>query len=209
MATEQPLDCFALLNEQRRPWLDPESLKQKFFGLSAQFHPDRVHNASETEKAAAQERYTSLNAAYNRLRDLKQRLLHLLELERGHKPSEVQNIPAGLIPLFSEVNRTCRRAAAVLQEMRQAGSPLLKVQMFERGQECSEQLLSLQAKLNVEQAKLMSEIREIDSEWNENENHEPQLRRLEEIYRLLSYFGRWSAQLQEQIAQFATASATF
>ena len=56
------IDCFALLNEARRPWIDPELLKQKFLTLSAEAHPDRVHNASEPEKRAAQQRYTELNA---------------------------------------------------------------------------------------------------------------------------------------------------
>ena len=72
-------DCFALLNEPRRPWLDTESLKTKFFSLSAAFHPDRVHGGTQAEKSAAQQRYAELNAAYNRLRDPKERLLHFLE----------------------------------------------------------------------------------------------------------------------------------
>ena len=56
-------DYFALLNEPRRPWLDPEPLKDKFLALSATVHPDRVHNLGAAERAAAQERYTELNAA--------------------------------------------------------------------------------------------------------------------------------------------------
>src|SRR5215472_9636832 len=76
------VDYFALLDEPRRPWLDAEPLKEKFLALSATVHPDRVHNLSETERAAAQERYTELNAAYQCLREPKERLHHLLELER-------------------------------------------------------------------------------------------------------------------------------
>src|SRR6266436_5956888 len=67
-------DYFAVLNEGRRPWIDPDLLKQKFLTLSAQVHPDRVHNASEAEKRSAQQRYTDLNSAYNCLRDSKARL---------------------------------------------------------------------------------------------------------------------------------------
>ena len=35
-------DYFALLDEPRRPWLDPEELKAKFHALTATVHPDRV-----------------------------------------------------------------------------------------------------------------------------------------------------------------------
>src|SRR5262245_34160130 len=47
------LDCFALLEQPRRPWLDSETLKNKFLDLSARVHPDRVHQASEAERKAA------------------------------------------------------------------------------------------------------------------------------------------------------------
>ena len=33
-------DYFNLLSEPRRPWLNPEALKQKFLNLSAEVHPD-------------------------------------------------------------------------------------------------------------------------------------------------------------------------
>ena len=80
------IDYFTLLNEPRRPWLDAELLKQKFLALSATVHPDRVHNLGEAERAAAQERYTELNTAYNCLREPKERLQHLLQLELGALP---------------------------------------------------------------------------------------------------------------------------
>ncbi len=95
-------DCFALFDERRRPWIDPDLLKQKFLARSAEFHPDRVHSASTQERRAAQERYTELNTAYNCLRDPKERLAHLLELERGAKPTQVQDIPSGLMSLSLE-----------------------------------------------------------------------------------------------------------
>src|SRR5260370_25010219 len=98
-------DCFALFDERRRPWFDPDSLKQKFLARSAELHPDRVHSASTKEQRAAQERYTEFNAAYNCLRDPNERLAHLLELERWAKPHEVLRIPSGLMSLFLEVGQ--------------------------------------------------------------------------------------------------------
>jgi len=202
------IDYFALLNEQRRPWLDPDSLKQKFVAVSAQSHPDRVHSAGEQEKGAAQENYTLLNSAYNCLRDPKERLLHLLELEYGNKPQQVQNIPADLMDLLLEVSRLCREADTIAMEKAKASSPLLEVQLFEKAQASTEELLALQKKLAVRYDALMIELKTLDSEWQENrrsprESLVPILARLEELYRLFSFFARWRGQVQERIVQLA------
>src|SRR2546430_7054823 len=198
------MDCFALLNEPRRPWLEPEALKQKFLALSAKLHPDRIHGASEADKKSAQLQYTELNAAYNRLQDPKERLLHLLELELGGRPTEVRRIPDELISLFEQVNQTCRDADIFLKEKEQVTSPLLKVQMFERAQEQSQKLEALQQTINSHRDELLSQIQVIDREWASlNRESSPErsaaLRQLEELYRLLSYFTRWQRQLQERL----------
>src|SRR6266545_1175670 len=105
-------DCvtnhFAVLNEPRRPWLDAELLKGKFLALSASVHPDRVHNLDEAKRAAAQEHYTELNAAYTCLREPKERLRHLLELELGALPKDIQRIPSELMDLSLEIGQACR-----------------------------------------------------------------------------------------------------
>ena len=133
-------DYFALLNEPRRPWLEPEALKAKFLALAAEAHPDKQHGANEAEKLAANRRYAELNAAYHCLAEPKSRLLHLLELELGAKPKDVQQIPSALADLFAEVATTCRNADAFLAEKDKATSPLLQVQLFERAQEWVERL---------------------------------------------------------------------
>src|SRR5260221_13341315 len=101
-------DYFALLTEPRRPWLDLEQLKAEFLALSAEAHPDRVHQASDAEKGSANQRFAELNAAYNCLREAKSRLQHLLELELGSRPKEVQEIAPETMDLFMEVGQLCR-----------------------------------------------------------------------------------------------------
>ena len=155
-------DNFALLNEPRRPWLDADLLKQKFLALASGAHPDRFHNASETEKAEVTERYARLNAAYNCLAEPKLRLLHLLELELGAKPKDIQQIPAALADLFAEVANNCRNADIFLTEKSQATSPLVQVQLFERAQEWVEKLKVLQRKLNELREKLTGELKSLD-----------------------------------------------
>ncbi len=186
-------DYFAVLGEPRQAWLDPEALKAKFLSLSAIVHPDRVHAQSETERQVAQDRYTQLNAAYQCLRDTKTRLHHLLELNRGAKLQDVQEIPPETMELFIQVGKLCREADAFLAEKRAVTSPLLRVQMFERAQGWHNRLNTLSAELRARIAALEAELRA----------SEPIVGRLEGIYRLLSYYSRWLAQLQERTVQLA------
>jgi DnaJ-domain-containing protein 1 len=201
-------DYFALLKEQRRPWIDPELLKQKFLALSAEVHPDRVHSADESQKRAAQERYAELNAAYNCLREPKERLAHLLELETGAKPKQVQNVPSDLMDAFMEITNVCRGADAFLAEKTATTSPLLRLQLFERGQEWTEKLMAMQREINSWREQLMVRLKEVDEEWERSRHGKTGefknlLESLEKNCQLLGYFGRWSAQVQERIVQLS------
>ena len=203
-------DNFALLDEPRRPWIDPEALKQKFLALSAQVHPDRVHNAPATERQAADRRYSELNGAYNCLREPKERVRHLLELERGAKPADIQNVPSETTDLFFEIGRLCREADAFLGEKARAGSPILKAQWFERSRDCLEKIHAMQQKINARRDELLAELKTLNPAW-ESAAGKPARRetvplpfeRLEEIYRLFGYFGRWREQIQERSVQLS------
>jgi DnaJ-domain-containing protein 1 len=202
------IDKFALLSEPRSPWGDPEVLKQKFIALSSEVHPDRVHNHSEQEKVAANQRYSELNAAYNCLREPKDRLQHLLELELGAKPKDIQRIPDGMMEEFFEVGKLCKQVDAFLSEKEKISSPLLKVQLFERGLEWTDKLNLLQQKIKARRDTLIGELQSMSSTWttdasHSNANRQHSLEHLEEIYRLLSYFARWSAQIQERVVQLS------
>ncbi|MDQ6632865.1 MAG: hypothetical protein M3Y82_14100 [Verrucomicrobiota bacterium] len=203
-------DNFALLNEPRCPWLDLNLLKNKFFTFSSEVHPDKIHSGSEPEKNAADQRYANLNAAYNCLREPKERLLHLLELELGAKPKDVQRIPPGTMDLFVEVGQTCREADSFLKEKSEITSPLLKVQMFEKGMQWTDQLNLLQGKINVRRDELLNELQTLNPIWDSAPAiGTPQraamlpLERLEQIYRILSYVARWTEQIQERLVQLS------
>lgn len=158
-------DYFALLDEPRRPGLDPDRLRQKFLTLAASVHPDRVHNASEVEKAAANRHYAELNAACQCLTDPKTRLLHLLELERGARPAEIQTIPPALADWFVGIAAICREADAFLLEREKVTSPLLKIQWFERAQAWIERLQEWQKNLAGLRAELDARLEVLDQQW--------------------------------------------
>ena len=197
-------DYFALLNEPRRPWLDAETLKQKFLTLSATVHPDRVHHLGEAERAAAQDRYTELNTAYNCLREPKERLQHLLQLELGAQRKDIQRIPSDLMDLSLEVGKACREADTFLAEKAAVTSPLLQVTFFERGQEFADKLQAIRQRVNSLNDKLNEELQKSDAEWQSDAAaRSALLQRLEEMYKLFSYFARWSGQLQERVVRLS------
>jgi curved DNA-binding protein CbpA len=201
-------DYFALLDEPRRPWLDPELLKAKFHALTATVHPDRVHGATEPEKQAANQRYAELNAAYECLREPKERLHHLLELERSNKVDDVQKISPGTMDLFVEVSQLCRETDVFLAEKARVTSPMLKVQLFERAMTLTDRLNLLLEHLNGRREALIVQIRNLNMAWetappvgSSTRLHVLPCSRLEHIYRDLSYLKRWSQQLQERLVQ--------
>jgi curved DNA-binding protein CbpA len=204
------MDNFALLGQTRRPWIDPDTLKAAFLEISARAHPDRVPAATSTEREAATRRYAEFNAAYNCLRDPKQRLLHLLELELGAPPANVQDIPPGTMDLFMEVGQNCRQADGILAGKARPASPLLQAQWFEQGTACAEKLGALQQRIHLRRDELLAELKAMNAAWNAAPPPASParagalpLRRLEEIGRELSYITRWSAQIHERIAQLS------
>jgi hypothetical protein len=201
------VDFFFLLDEPRKPWLEPEPLKTKFLSLSSATHPDRVHQGSEAEKATAQQKYTELNTAYQCLRHDKTRLAHLLELERGRKPHELQRIPSGLMNISLEVGQLCREADSLIMEKPSLTSPVLKVRHFELGQLTNEKILALQGRLNRWREELSVELKQVDKSWGQSAS-DPSARaslldKVEELYRLFGFLGRWTDQLSERIARLA------
>jgi curved DNA-binding protein CbpA len=203
-------DSFALLAEPRRPWLDADALKARFLPLSTAVHPDRVHGASEAEKLAANERYAELNAAFNTLREPRERLLHLLELEAGAKPGDIQRIPPGTMDLFVEIGQTCRDADAFLAKKTTATSPMLKLRIMQEGLEWADKLQALQGRVNARRDELTTELQAMNATWDaappigspERRAALP-LERLEQIYRTMSYVARWTEQLTERVVQLA------
>lgn len=201
-------DAFATLGLDRQPWLEAVALKNRFLTLSADAHPDRFHQLPEPEREAASQRFASLNAAYNCLRDTKARLQHLLHLERGAKPREVQAFPDALMDLFGEVSKLGRQVDGFLEQKERAVSPLLKVAMAERSMEWTDKLEALLAVLQARQAAMEGELKEMNGAWEaappigapERLQSLPLLR-LEELYRDASYLARWTGQLRERLVQ--------
>jgi hypothetical protein len=79
-------DYFALLQQQRRPWLDAAELKNKYYELARQAPPDH-----------------QTNQAYRTLVDPRSRLEHLLALEGLAPTASPTQVPDELVSLFMEI----------------------------------------------------------------------------------------------------------
>jgi curved DNA-binding protein CbpA len=200
-------DYFSLFDEPRRPWLDPNSLNAKFLTRSAQWHPDLVHNSAEPEQSSAARRYAELNAAFSCLRDPKERVAHLLQLELGAKPKDLQQMPDDLAEMFMQVAQLCRQTDALLAEKAHTTSPLLRVLLFERGHAWIEKLNGQLAKLTNRCELLTERLKVLDARWQTtlpgSALRQEVLSELEELYRQFGFFTRWSGQIQERLVQLA------
>lgn len=203
-------DAFALLGESRRPWLDPDTLKSRFLEFSAPLHPDRFHGASDSDRLAVNHRFAELSAAYNALKEPRDRLLHLLELESGTKPRDVQRIPPGTMDLFVEIGQACRETDEFLKNRVEAPSPMLKLKQLQQSLHWTDRLDTLQKKVFEKQAEIFVELQALNPIWETapavgsavRQTALP-LERLEQLYRSMSYVTRWTEQLRERMVQLA------
>ena len=178
-------DYFALLEQPRAPWLDPEALKEVFHRKTLEQHPDSARGAGGG--------FAELNEAYQVLQDPKRRLHHLLSLENS-APSAQQAVPQELQEVFLQIGALNQRTTQVLAKMRAASNPL------------SKSLLKADVVAAQKEAgELRERVRQL------NDAAEERLRRtktedIEELlllYQRFAYLGRWSAQLDELAFQLA------
>lgn len=191
-----PSDFFALLGERRRPFLDPEQVKDTFHRLSRTEHPDQ-RSAPATDSDAA---FARLNQAQATLRDPKARLRHLLELEHPEvKLSGPTNVPASLADLFAPIHGLLREIDDLLAQKAAAPSALAKALLARRELALRERAELRQAEVDALQASALAELRDFDAQW------EPRppgtARTLHDFYQRFAYLSRWSEQLRERLFQ--------
>ena len=109
-------DYFALLGEARRPWLDPENLKVKYFSLARERPAD-----------------AELNEAFRVLTDPKWRLHHLLILD-GADLAAGRDVPPAVADLFWNTGKLLREIDRWLLRQAEATSALSRALLSgERG----------------------------------------------------------------------------
>lgn len=195
-------DHFERLGLPRRPWLSPETVKDRFLQLSADSHPDHHGGLALEERQAKELEFTRINRAHQILSNTRERLLHLLALETNATPADTRTVPPGVASLFAPVGEALRRAEAALREKTAVLSPILKAAAYGRNLEIVDALMLLQADLRARVGTLEAEIQSLDPAWDSPTAPKP-LPRLVEIATELGYLERWLNQLRTKINELS------
>ncbi|MCC7519065.1 MAG: DnaJ domain-containing protein [Verrucomicrobiae bacterium] len=196
------MNAFELLGFPPRPLLDAEKVQSRFLELSAPLHPDRAHALPDEEREKATRRFAELNAASRILRNPRDRLNLLLELETGKKPRDVQRIPPGTMELFSEVGQACRDADEFLASRTDANaSPILRAAAKGRAAEWRRRLDATLIQVDEKAERARTDLAAFDVQWASGERHAALLDSIENLARLFSYIERWRSQLQDRLLE--------
>jgi len=193
-------DYFALLGFERSPWLDVEAVNARFLERSAEAHPDRVHG-DESAMKEANRRFADLNAAAACLREPRERLQHLLELETGSKQNFAQAIPNELMDLVMRVGQTCRSVDQFLAERGKATSPMMQAQLFGQGLEWSDRVSELMNAVSEMRVRAEARLKELSNRWPA----EKPIAELQKLAHVFATVARWEGQLKERFATLAAS----
>lgn len=179
-------DYFALLDQRRAPWLDPDELKDVFHRKTLEQHPD---SSRSTEGGG----FAQLNEAYQVLQDPKRRLHHLLSLE-NRAPSPHQAVPVDLQELFLQIGALNQSATPLLEKMRSASNPLSRSLLKAEMVATQKELGHLRDQVQKLTAAADTCLRKAGTS---------QVEELTDLYQRFAYLGRWSAQLDELAFQLS------
>ena len=185
-------DYFALLDQPRLPWLDPDELKQAFHAKSMQSHPDVA--------AATDDAFAQLNEAYQVLLDPKRRIQHLLSLEQREAPRD-RSVPADIAELFPVVAEATHAADALAQKLNTATTPLSRSLL-------KAETLAVQGRIADTLQRLGQMRDDADAELRSlNENMplaEAEWAQLQQLLLRFSYLTRWISELEEKQLRLAS-----
>jgi len=190
-------DYFALLRQPRRPWLDPDELKQQYQRLTFELHPDRQKTGAD------QADFSAVTEAYRVLSNPRLRVLHLLDLEGNATANKSPaNIPNDLADLFMASATLVRDIDAHRQKREQTtsalGKSLLHGETVQLKSRTDEMLKRLDGCYDV----TLEHLRRVDEKWNEDSL--PLTTDLRELADRFGYLDRWISQLREKQFQLAT-----
>lgn len=192
------LDEFAILQQPRRPWLDPEALKERFHRLTAEHHPD-------VAGAEGEGHFASLNSAHTVLREPASRLRRLLELEAPEKLKAPQQIPNAFADLFMKIAGFCRGLDAFQQKSAAASTALTRALIAEERFEWSEKGSAIRAELESAYEAALADLTDADAAWHEIPRAADLLDRLAGLQHRFAYLTKWRSQVAEALFQFESS----
>jgi hypothetical protein len=187
MSANPPVDHFAALGAPRRPWLDPDQLKERFRRVTSESHPDL---GGDTE------RFASANAAQRTLRQPSLRLKHLLELEFPETAKQpAMPISPALSERFMEMATLRREAAAFANQEAAATTPVGKALLASERFMMQRDIQKALGELETLYEERLQAVRDVDGKWETNGKETGPL--LAALQQELAYLEKWIGQLRE------------
>lgn len=151
--------------------LDKDLIKNKFYQLSRQYHPDRFANASEAEQSEALERSSLLNRAWKVFQNEDETIRYVLSLH-------------GLI----EEEEKYKLSPDFLMEVMELNEALMEMGM--EGENSAEQLADIKTKLEQLLTETYNHVEEIVETYQEATISKEKLLRLKDYYYKKKYLQR-------------------
>jgi curved DNA-binding protein CbpA len=187
------IDHFATLRQPRRPWLEPDALKEAFHKLTALQHPD---------KAGATADFAAINAAYGVLREPALRLRHLLQLEAPEVAADTLPTPEKLTEPFMRVATLRQAIDAFIQQYERATTPLARALLASEQAVLKRDVEKELEALEAAYALSLEALEAADREWpgRRSELAAP----LAALQQELAHLSKWSSQIRESLFQLGT-----
>lgn len=187
-------DFFALFDQPRQPWLEPDVVKEKYHQLTRVAHPD-------VSAPATNIRFEEITEAYRVLSEPKLRIQHLLTLE-GRPPAAVNRVVSeDLEKLFLEIGTLSQKTQQVFARTTSEGNALALSLVKSESLELRSQLERLLAEVTHAYDRCATELHQLNEAWNQNRS--TAVLQLETLHNRMSYLSRWLAQLKEMQFQLA------
>ena len=172
-------DYFALFAEARRPWLEPEKLKEKYYALSRAAAPG-----------------AEVNEAFRVLSDPKLRLHHLLTLE-GVELTAGRPVPPSVAELFWNTGTLLREVERWLLQNKAATSSLARAVLQPEKGKLQQRLGKLEEQLRATYDAELAQLPRAEIDWP-NESGQ-----MVERYDSIAYLTRLLEQTAEKRFQLA------
>jgi hypothetical protein len=183
------IDYFALLDLERRPAIDEESLKKTYF------HRTELLRLDQSDADA----FSSLNMAFRIISNPAMRIQHLLTLAFGD--ARGGRIKSDLGDLFGSVVETLQKVDQEFGSLSAESSALVRALTFQRMGEARERLEQTESELLQRELSLRSEIGPLDEVWREDPARSRES--LAQVALSLTFVQKWLSEVRERKIRLA------
>lgn len=190
------IDHFAVLGASRRPWLDPERLKERYQQLAFACHPDR--QASD-EKSG---NFSAVTEAYRVLSNPKLRLQHLLSLEAGGANSRKPEITSQLADTFMTTAALVTEVDSFLRKKETATSTLGKSLLLSEAAGLQKRVDLALEQLQQTYDSALEDLKHAGTLWDDDRTKATA--KVETLSQQFAFLDRWIGQLREKQFQLSS-----